>query len=110
MKRSLFIFVFFILILGSWTSSLSVSGMGWDENSFEIYTHYEFNEEFLITGPDELCLYYGSVIGEFFGGGRSTDVFRWRIVDSDGSVIVEREGGFQTFNHTFSEQGTFESD
>jgi hypothetical protein len=108
MKRSLFIFVFFILILGSWTSSLSVSGMGWDENSLENYAHYEVNEEFLITGPDELCLYYGSVIGEFFGGGRSTDVFRWRIVDSVGSIIVERDGGFQTFNHTFSEQGTFE--
>jgi hypothetical protein len=108
MKRSVFIFVFFILILGSWTSSLSVSGLGWDENSSEIYPRYEVNDEFLITGPDELCLYYGSVIGEFFGGGRSTDVFRWRVVGSDGIVLVEREGGFQSFNHTFSEQGNFE--
>ncbi|MCS4436550.1 gliding motility-associated C-terminal domain-containing protein [Aquiflexum gelatinilyticum] len=64
--------------------------------------------DFGITGPEELCLYYGSIIGEFFGGGLASDVFRWKIVRTDGSVLIEREGGFQSFSYTFSEQGEFE--
>ncbi|MCH6235572.1 gliding motility-associated C-terminal domain-containing protein [Cognataquiflexum rubidum] len=64
--------------------------------------------EFGIVGPEELCLYYGSNIGEFFGGGLVTDVFKWKIIKADGSVLVDREGGFQTFSHTFSEVGVYE--
>ena len=64
--------------------------------------------DFGIVGPEELCLYYGSIIGEFFGGGLATDVFKWKIIKSDGSVLADREGGFQTFSHTFSEVGEFE--
>jgi hypothetical protein len=60
-----------------------------------------------ITGPDELCLYYGSVIGDFFGGGEVSDVFRWKISKEDGTLVVDREGGFQTFSHTFSEIGVY---
>ncbi|MCL6260703.1 hypothetical protein M3O96_16480, partial [Aquiflexum sp. TKW24L] len=69
-----------------------------------------FNQinEFGIVGPGELCLYYGSNIGEFFGGGLISDVFRWKILSSDGRLIVEREGGFQSFSHTFSEVGIYE--
>jgi hypothetical protein len=64
--------------------------------------------DFGIIGPEELCLYYGSIIGEFFGGGLATDVFKWKIIKADGSVLVDREGGFQTFSHTFSEVGVFD--
>jgi hypothetical protein len=60
-----------------------------------------------ITGPDRLCLYYGSSIGDFFGGGLATDVFKWRVLASDGSVLIEKEGGFQTFSFTFSDSGTY---
>jgi hypothetical protein len=60
-----------------------------------------------IAGPEELCLYYGSVIGDFFGGGDVTDVFRWKVLKEDGTVLVDREGGFQTFSHTFSEIGVY---
>ncbi|WP_373524614.1 hypothetical protein [Aquiflexum sp.] len=108
MKRSIFILVFLSLILSRWNNSLSISGLDWDDNILEISHPAHLSEDFLILGPDELCIYFGSVIGEFFGGGRSTDVFRWRLVGSDGSIIVEREGGFQTFSHTFSEPGDFE--
>lgn len=67
---------------------------------------HAFNE-FAITGPDELCLYFGSIIGEFSGGGRATDVFRWRIIAPNGQVVADREGGFQNFSHTFSEVGEY---
>lgn len=61
-----------------------------------------------ISGPDELCLYYGSIIGDFFGGGLVTDVFRWKVTKDDGIVQAEREGGFQQFSHTFSQTGLYE--
>lgn len=69
----------------------------------------EFSEitQWAVSGPDELCLYYGSVIGDFFGGGVATDVFRWKVLKQDGSLLVDREGGFQTFSHTFSEVGVY---
>ncbi|MGY6522282.1 MAG: hypothetical protein ACXIUD_11155 [Mongoliitalea sp.] len=63
--------------------------------------------EFAITGPDELCLYFGSIIGEFSGGGRATDVFRWQIINPNGQTVADREGGFQNFSHTFSEVGEY---
>ncbi len=62
---------------------------------------------FGITGPDKLCLYYGSSIGDYFGGGIATDVFKWKVINSNGSVLIEKEGGFQTFSFTFSETGTY---
>ncbi|WP_373493841.1 hypothetical protein [Aquiflexum sp.] len=108
MKRSSFILVFFLLFLSRWNNSLSISGLDWDNNILEISLPAHFNEGFLISGPDELCIYFGSVIGEFFGGGRSTDVFNWKLLSTDGILVVEREGGFQTFSHTFSEPGDFE--
>lgn len=64
-------------------------------------------DDFVLEGPDELCLYYGSIIGDFFGGGRTTDVFRWRIFDENGSLVTEREGAFQTFSYTFSTVGIY---
>jgi hypothetical protein len=108
MKKLLSISIFLILILGGWNQSHSFSGFHWDSYSTEISYPKHFNNEFFISGPDELCIYFGNVIGEFFGGGRSTDVYLWRLKGSDGNIIVEREGGFQTFSHTFSEEGDFE--
>jgi hypothetical protein len=63
--------------------------------------------EFGISGPEKLCIYHGSIIGDFTGGGRDTDVFRWRVFNAQGVMIVEREGGFQKFSHTFSEVGQY---
>jgi hypothetical protein len=60
-----------------------------------------------ITGPDLLCLYYGSTIGDFFGGGVATDVFKWKVISPSGMVLTEREGGFQTFSFIFSEAGAY---
>ncbi len=64
-------------------------------------------DDFVLEGPDELCLYYGSIIGDFFGGGRATDVFSWRIIDQNGSLVTERQGAFQTFSYTFSTVGIY---
>lgn len=99
-----------ILLIGIGQRSMAI-GL---ENEYlpksEIDAGYTVNpiNDFGIVGPEELCLYYGSIIGEFFGGGLATDVFKWKIIKSDGSVLVDREGGFQTFSHTFSEVGVFE--
>lgn len=108
MKKLVSISIFLILILGGWNHTHSLSRFHWDSFSPETSFANHLNEEFFISGPDELCIYFGNVIGEFFGGGRSTDVFLWRLIGTDGNVIVEREGGFQTFSHTFSDEGAFE--
>ncbi|WP_106568161.1 hypothetical protein [Cecembia rubra] len=65
------------------------------------------NEELGITGPDELCLYYGSIIGDFSGGGLATDVFSWKIFNEKGVLLADRDGGFQIFSYTFSEEGNY---
>lgn len=60
-----------------------------------------------ITGPDELCLIFGAVIGTFEGGGDpSTDVYYWQITDPSGTVILERSGGSQFQRLQFSFQST----
>ncbi|UJP64323.1 gliding motility-associated C-terminal domain-containing protein [Mongoliitalea daihaiensis] len=97
-----FLFLIVVLEIGSISEAKSESiNFSLMEREMPIFEHS-------ITGPDELCLYYGSIIGEFFGGGRLTDVFRWRIINENGQVIIDREGGFQTFSHTFSEVGEYE--
>ncbi|ERM84721.1 hypothetical protein P872_23715 [Rhodonellum psychrophilum GCM71 = DSM 17998] len=69
----------------------------------------EQNKELGIFSPDQFCLYFGSVIGDFFGGGNpDTDVYSWKILKPDGSLLVEKVGGFQTFSHTFSILGEYE--
>lgn len=75
-------------------------GIFWDENSL-------YQENIGISGPSELCLYYGSSIGEFFGGGLPTDVFHWKIFDENGELLIDREGAFQRFTYTFSKLGRY---
>jgi len=99
-----FTLVFFVIlaVFSTSTNFFIVDQFDLSQNSAR-----ELNDEFVLEGPDELCLYYGSIIGDFFGGGRPTDVFRWRIIDENNTVIVQREGAFQTFSHTFSNVGTY---
>lgn len=108
MKKSLFIIVLFGLFTNGGFASILKSGLVKEKIGSGYSIFYQTIENFSITGPDELCLYNGNVIGEFFGGGLATDVFRWRVIHSDGSILADRIGAFQTFNHTFSEAGFFD--
>jgi len=62
-----------------------------------------------ITGPDRLCIQFGSVIGEFSGGGNAvTDVYNWKIFDASGKEIFNKQpGGFQTISATFKDPGIY---
>jgi hypothetical protein len=58
-----------------------------------------------LSGPDRICLVYGSVIEEFFGGGLpALDFYRWIITDPTGVELINIGGGagLQTFPFTFS--------
>ncbi len=62
-----------------------------------------------LIGPDRLCVVFGSVIGDFFGGGDSdTDLYYWKIFGPAGQLLFNRSGGgrFQTISYTFSLTGT----
>jgi hypothetical protein len=62
-----------------------------------------------ITGSDRLCIQFGSVIGEFSGGGNAlTDVYDWKIFDASGKEIFNKQpGGFQTISFTFKTSGIY---
>lgn len=60
-----------------------------------------------LTGPDKLCNVFGSIIGDFSGGGNpNTDTYSWKIFSPSGQLLFERSGGFQTISYTFSLIGT----
>ena len=62
-----------------------------------------------LTGPDRLCNVFGSVIGDFFGGGDpAKDVYSWEILGPAGQSLFKGTGGagFQTISYTFSLIGT----
>ncbi|RIW14037.1 hypothetical protein D0X99_14625 [Algoriphagus lacus] len=61
-----------------------------------------------LTGPDRLCNVFGSVIGDFFGGGDpAKDVYSWEILGPAGQSLFKGTGGagFQTISYTFSITG-----
>ncbi len=63
-----------------------------------------------LSGPERLCIVFGSVIGDFFGAGDpATDVYSWRITDATGNILFEGSGGagFQTLSFTFSDPGDY---
>ncbi|WP_332912991.1 hypothetical protein [Algoriphagus boritolerans] len=68
----------------------------------------EFNTP-SITGPDRLCIQFGSVIGEFSGGGDPTlDVYEWKIFNTSGQEVFNRKGGFETISYTFEQSGSYQ--
>jgi hypothetical protein len=109
LMKSIFTYLlFFFLFLFALVHGIgSVKGYITDFSIMEDAEGIEMSDEFGITGPDELCLYYGSIIGDYFGGGLESDVFSWRIFRENGTLVTEREGGFQVFSYTFSEVGTY---
>lgn len=67
----------------------------------------EFNDP-LLRGPDRLCIQFGSVIGEFSGGGIPiSDVYEWKIINASGTEVFNRKGGFETITYTFDVSGPY---
>ncbi len=61
-----------------------------------------------LSGPELLCIVFGSVIGDFFGAGDPvTDVYTWVITGPQGDILFSGSGGagFQTLSFTFSQVG-----
>jgi len=63
-----------------------------------------------LSGPDELCIVFGAVIGTFQGGGDpGTDVYYWEIRNPAGELVLERTGGnqFEQLQFSFQSPGTY---
>lgn len=81
-------------------------------NPFRNYTEVESNPAGTpnLSGPQELCIVFGAVIGTFSGGGDpGIDVYYWEILDPQGNLLIERSGGaqFQSINYSFHETGIY---
>ncbi len=108
-----FLFCFFFVTLTWWKGDLFKYEKFELNNQIEnhaIAANLKQSAEFSISGPDQLCLYEEKIIGDFFGGGKSTDVFLWKIFDAQGNLLVEKQGGFQAFSYIFSEVGIYTVD
>lgn len=87
--------VFWVLGIADWRSTSSVS----------------FAADPAISGPNELCIVFGAVIGTFHGGGDpSTDVYYWEVVSPTGTLLLERSGGnqFEQLQFSFQSAGTYQ--
>ena len=96
-----YLFLLPLLVLGTILSvAMDREKVLWSESAL-------FQDNVGISGPYELCLYYGSSIGEYFGGGLPTDVFHWKVFDENEGLLFDREGAFQRFSYTFSVPGIY---
>ena len=49
-----------------------------------------------LSGPDNLCMVFGQVLGIFSGGGNpDSDVYTWSVTNPNGEEIFKRSGGIQ---------------
>jgi hypothetical protein len=65
----------------------------------------------VLSGPNELCIVFGAVIGTYNGGGEpSTDVYYWEVRNPSGELILERTGGnqFEQLQFSFQSAGTYQ--
>lgn len=63
-----------------------------------------------LSGPNELCIVFGAVVGTFHAGGDpSTDVYYWEIRNPAGELVLERTGGnqFEQVQYSFQSPGTY---
>lgn len=64
----------------------------------------------VLSGPDNLCVIFGSAIADFSGGGEpTTDVYDWVITNPSGGEHFTRNGGatFQNISVQFSQLGNY---
>lgn len=77
---------------------------------------YNFSESLFfaqpeLTGPSELCIVFGAVIGTYHAGGDpATDVYYWEIKNPSGELVLERTGGnqFEQLQFSFQSPGTYQ--
>lgn len=63
-----------------------------------------------LSGPENLCIVFGGVIGTFSGGGDpDTDIYSWRITTASGEVLFDRTGGrqFDEIKVSFNQIGSY---
>ncbi len=59
-------------------------------------THISLMADPELSGPDNLCMVFGSVLGIFSGGGNpESDVYTWSVTNPNGEEIFKRSGGIQ---------------
>jgi hypothetical protein len=66
-----------------------------------------------LSGPDNLCMVFGSVLGIFSGEGNpNSDVYTWVVTNPDGEEIFRRSGGVQyaTIEVWFAAPGDYRVD
>lgn len=63
-----------------------------------------------LTGPENLCIVFGGVIGTYSAGGDpSSDVYSWLVTGPQGTEVFNRTGGsqFETIKVSFNEVGVY---
>jgi hypothetical protein len=63
-----------------------------------------------LTGPENLCIVFGGVIGTYSAGGNtSSDVYTWKVAGPQGEEVFNRTGGsqFETIKVSFNEIGIY---
>lgn len=102
-------------ILLVWISIITVSlpqNTYSSNDSFQpIFKKNEF-ADLELTGPENLCLIFGGVIGTFSGGGDpATDVYSWVVTNQNGDEIFKQSGGgnqYETIKIYFDEVGKYQ--
>ncbi|MDN3203017.1 hypothetical protein [Algoriphagus sediminis] len=63
-----------------------------------------------LSGPNQLCIVFGGVIGTFSGGGNpNTDIYSWLVTSETGETLFNRTGGdqFDEIKVSFNEIGNY---
>jgi len=63
-----------------------------------------------LSGPDQLCIVFGGVIGTFSGGGDpNSDIYSWLVTSETGETLFNRTGGdqFDEIKVSFTEIGNY---
>lgn len=100
-----YLFICFLIF-----SSRSGYGRNLENGNLDGYSINVLNSTPELTGPDNLCIIFGSAIADFSGGGNpATDVYNWLITNSSGQEHFSRNGGatFQNISVQFSEFGNY---
>jgi len=87
--RTLLVWASLLVPLFTW-ESFAASTPALKEDAFSLKADPE------LSGPDNLCMVFGSVLGIFSGGGNpESDVYTWVVTNPNGEEIFKRSGGVQ---------------
>lgn len=98
-----------------WISLFTVSAPKKTYSSTESNPPFLNKKEFAdleLTGPENLCIVFGGVIGTYSGGGDpATDVYSWVVTNQNGDEIFNQSGGglqYETIKISFDEIGKYQ--